>query len=73
MKLIPNWGEVVTHAWSVRLIFATIFLDGLEFALPFLQGVLPVSPGTFAILGFFTTIAAGVARFVAQPKTIKGD
>lgn len=42
------------------------FFAGLEMALPFLNGLLPISPGQFAILVFFTTVAAIVSRFVFQ-------
>jgi len=41
-------------------------LSGLEVALPFLAGSLPIPAGAFAALSFLTVAAAFVARFVAQ-------
>lgn len=66
MNLIPHWGRVLRHAWSIRLIALSALLSGLEVAVPFLDGLLPVSPGVFAALAALSTIAAGIARFVAQ-------
>ncbi|TDQ24181.1 hypothetical protein DEV91_11559 [Phyllobacterium brassicacearum] len=41
-------------------------LSGAEVALPLLDGVLPIPPGIFAGLTFFTVGAAFVARLVVQ-------
>lgn len=68
MDLIPNAGAVLKHAWSVRLIGLSLVLSGAEVALPLVRDVLPVGQGTFALLSFFTTVGAGLARFVAQRK-----
>lgn len=68
MNLIPNAGAVLKHAWSVRLLAVSLVLSGLEVALPLLHGILPVSQGTFALLSFFATVGAGLARFVVQRK-----
>ena len=66
MKPIANWREVLAHAWSVRFIAASILLSALELAVPLLRDLLPVQPGTFAVFTVLTSVAAGVARFVAQ-------
>ena len=66
MKPIADWRRVLTRAWSVRLLDVSLLMDGLEFALPYLDGLLPVSPGVFLGLGILTTIGAGVARVIAQ-------
>lgn len=66
MKLTADWRQVLRHAWSVRLIALSILLSALELAAPLLQGLLPVRPGIFAALVVLTSIAAGVARVVAQ-------
>lgn len=73
MKPIAEWRRVLRHAWSVRFIILAVALSGVEAALPFLDGILPVSPGTFALLSFLATGAALAARFVAQPRTLPGD
>lgn len=64
--LLPNWREVLTRAWSVRLQALSIIFGAAELALPFLQGVLPMQPGTFALLIFLTNVAAVVARLLLQ-------
>ena len=66
MKLVSDWRHVVKRAWSVRLNGLSILLLGAEAAVPYLQDVIPVSPGTFAFLSFLTTIASGIARLLAQ-------
>jgi len=71
-RLIPDWKEVLKHAWSVRLMILDALLSGAEVALPLLNGLLPVSPGVFAGLSFLVVVAAFVARFVAQSKLSGG-
>lgn len=66
MRLVANWRRVVRRAWSVRLLFVAGALSGLEFALPYLDGYLPIPPRTFAALSGLTVAAAFVARIVAQ-------
>lgn len=66
MKPIADWRRVLTRAWSIRLLVASLVMDGLEFALPYLDGLLPISPGVFLGLGILTTVAAGIARVMAQ-------
>lgn len=66
MKLAPDWRRVLRRAWSIRLILLAGLLSGLEVALPFLDGLLPVPPGAFAALSLVTTAGAFVARLVAQ-------
>nr|WP_244423708.1 hypothetical protein [Rhizobium sp. CF122] len=41
-------------------------MSGLEFALTYLDGYLPIPPRTFAALSGLTVAAAFVARIVAQ-------
>lgn len=45
---------------------AAALLSGIEVALPFLDGLLPVPRGVFALLSGLTTAAAFVSRFIAQ-------
>lgn len=65
-RLRRDWKKIVRHAWSVRLLALAGVLSGVETAVPFLQGYIPVSPGTFAILSALATCAALIARIVAQ-------
>ena len=66
MQLAQNWRELIAHAWSVRLLALSIMLGAMEVTLPFLNGVLPVPPGIFALLVLVTNIAAAVARLLTQ-------
>ena len=73
MTLLSNWRDVLTKAWSMRLIILSALLSGFEVALPVLREAIEplqlVPPGAFAVLAFVTTAAAGIARIVAQPKS----
>lgn len=66
MKPVDNWRAVLRHAWSLRLMLLVALLSGLEVALPLLDGVLPLSRQAFAAAVGLITVAAIVARFVAQ-------
>lgn len=65
--LIANWRGVLKHAWSVRLLAGAALFSGLEVALPFLDGYLPISEWGRALIYFGVTVAALALRFVAQP------
>jgi len=76
LHLIDDWTDVLRKAWSMRLLGASIVLGAAELALPYLQDVLPLQPGTFAVLIFGTNIAAAVSRLLAQrtlPETDEHD
>lgn len=66
MKPIANWRAVLRRAWSIRLMIAAGVLSGAEVALPLLDGLVPVAPGTFAALSGLVTAGAFVARLIAQ-------
>ena len=66
MNLIPNWREVLSRAWSVRLMLIAGLLSGLEIALPLLEGVFPLDRGVFAALSLIFTAGAFVTRLLAQ-------
>lgn len=73
MKIfVPNWRDVLTKAWSMRLIILSGLLSGFEVALPVMREVIEplqlVPAGAFAGLAFVVTAAAGIARIVAQPQ-----
>lgn len=64
--LIADWQWVLKRSWSVRFIALAAILSGLEVLLPLLSDFIP--KGIFALASFFTTVAAFVARIVAQSK-----
>lgn len=66
MKLVSNWRAVLTKAWSVRLMLLAAVLSGVEVAIPFLDGYLPIPQKLFAGLAALATMLAFIARFVAQ-------
>lgn len=68
--LIANWREVLRHAWSVRLNVIAALLGGAEMAVQLAGPALPIPPLMLGGLSFGVTVAAAIARFVAQPKTI---
>jgi hypothetical protein len=63
---VQNWRKVLRHAWSVRLLAISSALTGIETIIPLFYDNPPFERGYFALAAFFTTIAAAVARFVAQ-------
>ncbi|WP_445974370.1 DUF7940 domain-containing protein [Rhizobium binae] len=56
---MAGWRRMLLRAWSIRLLL-------VEFALPYLEGYLPLPPRLFAGLSGLTVVAAFVARTVAQ-------
>lgn len=69
MKLIDDWRWVVTKAWSLRLAALAALLSGLEVALAVITAYeihTPIPSGMFAALSGLVTVAAFIARFVAQ-------
>ena len=69
MKMIPNALDVLRWAWSVRFMALAAVLSGVEIALPLFAESFPRL--VFAGLSFLSTVAAFVARFVAQEKVTK--
>lgn len=69
MKLVKDWRWLLRRAWSLRLIALAALLSALEVGLAVLTayGVNPGMPvGVFAALSGVVTLAAAVARLVAQ-------
>ena len=65
MKLIDDAGKIARHAWSMRMIYASVILGAIDVAMPFLA---PEQPSrVFGVLSVAVGIAAGVARVVSQP------
>ena len=72
MLLIDDARKVFRKAWSVRLALLSAALSAAEFALQYLAPA--QSSGRFAALAGVVSLAAALARIVAQPKLTKeGD
>jgi hypothetical protein len=71
MTLIPNWRDVMKHAWSVRFIILAVVLSALDALLPFVG--LPIAPGPLAALSAVSGVMAGIARIVAQRRVSEPD
>lgn len=72
MRLVDDWQWIVGKAWSVRLIVIAALLSGLEVGLSVVTSYsidLGIPTGVFAALSGLVTLAAFVARFVAQKRT----
>lgn len=66
VRLVSDWRWVLARSWSVRFIAIAAVLSGLETAMAVFADNPPIPKGTFALLSFFVTAAALIARFVAQ-------
>lgn len=69
MKLVDNWSWVWRHSWSVRLMLLAAGLSGLEVTIQVMLAFEikpPLPAGIFAATAGLTTIAATIARFIAQ-------
>jgi hypothetical protein len=64
--LADDWRSILRYAWSLRLIALATLLSAIEFALPMFMADPPVHRGVFAALAFVVSIAAAIARLVAQ-------
>lgn len=68
LRLIDNWKDVLTKAWSVRLILLAGLFSGLQAAM----GVVPIEyimllPGwVWPLLTLVVTGGALASRFIAQ-------
>ena len=66
--VVPNWRDVLKHAWSVRIMLVAVVLSGAEAVVPYLDTLIDISPKRFAAIMFFVSMAALAARFAAQKK-----
>jgi len=64
MKLYANWREILSKAWSIRLMLLAGLLTACEIVLPLFADAIPRN--LFAALSALATMAALVARLVAQ-------
>ncbi|WP_100961081.1 hypothetical protein [Bosea sp. FBZP-16] len=72
MKLASNWRAVLRHAWSLRLTVLASMLGAVEFVLPIFMDDPPIERGVFAALAALVSLAAAIARVVAQ-QPISGE
>lgn len=63
-KLLPNWRDILKHAWSVRFMVLAGVLSGVEAVLPLFSDVLP--RGLFALLTVLVIAGAMIARLLIQ-------
>lgn len=70
MKLLPNWKRVMRRAWSVRFSLLATALSAAEAGV---QYWLTGTPPPLAIGATLLSLSAGVARVVAQPRTMGSD
>jgi hypothetical protein len=71
MRLVDNAKWVLQRAWSVRLLAIAAILSGIEVTIQVMVGFSvapPIPPGIFAVISGIVTVAALIARFVAQAK-----
>lgn len=71
MRLVDDAKWVFQRAWSVRLLAIAALLSGLEVTIQVMVGfsIDPlIPPGIFAVISGIVTVAALIARFVAQSK-----
>lgn len=66
MGLVDDWRRILRYAWSLRLIALATLLSAIEFILPMFMEEPPLPRGVFAALAFLVSIAAAIARLVAQ-------
>jgi len=66
VRLLADWKWVVTKAWSSRLLMVAAGLSGIEAVLSVYVDNPPIPREAFALLIFLVTVAALVARTIAQ-------
>lgn len=77
MRLVDNFWEVLTRAWSVRFgtlagLFSILnYLQDFGLVLPFLEGWLPQR--TYLCLALLCGVAGFIARFLKQNSLVPAD
>lgn len=69
---VPNWRQVLRHAWSVQLDVLGIVLTILQAGVDVLSGNPPIDPVKFAIIAMTISGLSLVLRFVRQDKVSGG-
>ena len=65
MHLHPDWGAILRHAWSIRLILLAGLLTALDVAMQIWVGI-GTPTVVVAVLAGVANGAAFVARLIAQ-------
>jgi len=73
MRIVANWRKVLRHSSALWLNVAASVLGGLEIVIQVFLDDPPIPRLTFASLALATTVAAGVARFIAQQSVSGGN
>ena len=75
MNLVSNWRRVLRRAWSIRLMILAGLLSGIEviLSLPDIAERLDWPQGLFAAASGLTTMAAFIARLIAQGNVNEAD
>lgn len=71
MNLIDNWGEILARAWSVKFNIAATLFGAAEVVVALVQPA-SVPNGVFAGIAAVISIAANVARVMAQKELSNG-
>lgn len=71
MRLLDEWRKVSKKAWSFRLALLAAVLTAADVVVPQFSDVLPRN--VFVVLAFVTSIAAAIARLIAQPEMHNDD
>lgn len=66
MRLVPNWGRVLRHAWSIRLDVLNIALTAILGIIPILTGTDLIKPLTLAAISVVVTVGSMGLRLIKQ-------
>jgi hypothetical protein len=71
MTLVENWKTILTKAWSIKFTGASLVLSAIEVWVQLVQPA-GVPGGAFAGIAVLVSLAAGVARLLAQQEVSGG-
>jgi hypothetical protein len=71
IQLIEDWQAVLSKAWSMKFSIAAAILGGLEVGVQLVQPA-GIPNGVFAGIASGVSLAAGIARLVAQKELSGG-
>ncbi|WP_426196205.1 hypothetical protein [Massilia sp. DWR3-1-1] len=71
MNLVENWQAILTKAWSIKFTAASLLLSALEVWVQLVQPA-GIPGGIFAGIAGAVSLAAGVARLLAQQEVSGG-
>lgn len=72
MVLVEDWKAVLTKAWSVKFNIASTLFGAAEVVVALVQPA-SIPNGVFAGIAAFISIAANVARLMAQQELSGGE